>query len=148
LARLRSIQEGKMTPRTIFLSRLIGIYCLIAAASMFLQHPLTIACVTALMEDAPLLWFMSLLVVVAGVAMVLAHNRWSGGVRVVAVTIIGWLALAKGVVYLCFPCGAVTTSLVKLIAHDAVYYAVAALVLAMGAFFALSGFRAPSQSQS
>jgi hypothetical protein len=137
-----------MTPRTIFLSRLIGIYCLITAVSMFVHRELTVDYATALMENAPALWFVSLVVVVAGVAMVLAHNRWSGGARVVVVTILGWLTLAKGVLFLLFPRGMMTGTLVRMIANAAGYYAVAAIVLAIGAFLTVSGFRAATQSRA
>ena len=39
----------------------------------------------------------------AGLAMVLPHNIWSGGVLAVIVTLVGWLALIKGLFFLFLP---------------------------------------------
>ena len=36
----------------------------------------------------------------AGLAMILTHNVWSGGVLPVAVTLVGWLIFAKGLLLL------------------------------------------------
>jgi hypothetical protein len=33
---------------------------------------------------------------VAGLAIVIGHNRWSGGVLPIVVTVLGWLTLIKG----------------------------------------------------
>jgi hypothetical protein len=38
--------------------------------------------------------------VIAGLAMVLSHNVWSGGAVTVIVTLIGWIALTKGALLL------------------------------------------------
>jgi hypothetical protein len=37
---------------------------------------------------------------VVGVAMIVGHNVWSGGVLAVVVTLVGWLILLKGVALL------------------------------------------------
>ena len=39
----------------------------------------------------------------AGLAMVLAHNIWSGGALVVVVTLVGWMALIKSLSFLFLP---------------------------------------------
>ena len=37
--------------------------------------------------------------------MVLAHNEWSGSARAIIVTVIGWLTLIKGLLFLLLPAG-------------------------------------------
>ena len=41
-----------------------------------------------------------MITVIAGLAMVLSHNVWSGGAVTVIVTLIGWIALTKGALLL------------------------------------------------
>jgi hypothetical protein len=56
--------------------------------------------VTALVHDPPVLFLAGLMTVVAGLAMILGHNVWSGGALPVVVTLIGWSTLIKGLVLL------------------------------------------------
>ena len=44
-----------MSPRTIFLSKLIGLYCILAALSMMTRRQVTLETVTALLRDPGLL---------------------------------------------------------------------------------------------
>ena len=37
--------------------------------------------------------------------MILAHNRWPGGVPTVVVTLLGWLTLFKGLLFVVLPPG-------------------------------------------
>lgn len=89
-----------MVPRTRFLSRLIGLYCILIPLSMAVHKQAALEMVTALMHNAPLLFLVSWIAVVAGLALVLGHNVWSGGALPVVVTLIGWMSLAKGLLLL------------------------------------------------
>jgi len=68
-----------MSPRTIYLGRLIGLYCVLIALCMISHKQATVDTMTALVHDAPVLFFVSITAMVAGLAIVLAHNVWSGG---------------------------------------------------------------------
>ncbi len=85
-----------MSSRTIFLARLLGLYCLVVALFMFTHKQATIDIVTALVYSQAQLFFIGLIGTSAGLAMVLGHNIWSGGVLPVVVTVVGWLSLLKG----------------------------------------------------
>jgi hypothetical protein len=37
----------------------------------------------------------------AGFAMIIGHNVWSGGALPITVTLVGWLILARGLVFCC-----------------------------------------------
>jgi hypothetical protein len=89
-----------MSPRTAFLSRLIGLYTVLVSLSMITNKPATMEKLTGLLSSAPLLFVVGLISVAAGLAMVLGHNVWKGGALPAIVTIIGWLTLIKGVVFL------------------------------------------------
>ena len=68
-----------MSMRTIFLARLIGLFSLVVSVAMFLHKQAMIETVTAMVRDQPLLFVLGMLGLLAGLAMVLAHNVWSGG---------------------------------------------------------------------
>ena len=89
-----------MPPRTTFLSRLIGIYAILISLSMLTHKRATIEMVTALVHSPPVLYLVGVMLVVAGLAMILVHNIWSGGALPVIVTLIGWLTLTKGLLFL------------------------------------------------
>ena len=81
-----------MTPRTRFLGRLIGLYCMLASLAMVAHKQALVEMVTGLLHDPPVLFLAGLIAVIAGLAMVLGHNVWSGGALPVIVT----LALRPG----------------------------------------------------
>jgi len=89
-----------MPPRTTFLGRFIGLYLILISLAMLTHKQATIESMTALMHNPPLLFVVSVIAVAAGLAMVLGHNVWSGGMLPVVVTITGWLMLTKGVLLL------------------------------------------------
>jgi hypothetical protein len=68
-----------MSPCTIFLSRLIGLYCIFIALSMMARRQATVETVTALLQNPSMMLILGVITLAAGLAMVLAHNIWSGG---------------------------------------------------------------------
>ena len=68
-----------MSPRTRFISRLLGFYSLFVSLAMVSHKHATAEMVMALIRDQPLLFVLGVMTVLAGLAMVLAHNIWSGG---------------------------------------------------------------------
>jgi len=87
--------EGTMSSRTIFLSRLIGLYCIVIALSMMTRRQATVETVTALLQNSSMMLIVGIITLAAGLAMVLAHNIWSGGTLAVIVTLVGWMTLIK-----------------------------------------------------
>jgi len=70
-----------MSPRTIFLSRLIGLYCILVALPMMTRGPVTVETVTALLQNSAMTLILGVITLAPGLAMVLAHSIWSGSVR-------------------------------------------------------------------
>ena len=92
-----------MSSRTIFLSRLIGLYCILIALSMMTRRQTTVETVTVLLQSPSMMLILGVITLAAGLAMVLAHNIWSGGALVVIVTIVGWITLLKSLLLLFLP---------------------------------------------
>ena len=92
-----------MSPRTPFLSRLIGLYAILVALSMFSRGQATVETVAALLQNPSIVFVLGVVMLAAGLAMVLAHNIWSGGALVVVVTLVGWMTRIKSLVFLFLP---------------------------------------------
>jgi hypothetical protein len=98
-----------MSPRTAFLGSLIGLYCILVSLSMMVHKQATVEAVTALVHTPALMFAVGVIAVVAGLAMILGHNVWSGGALPVVVTLVGWLLLVKSLLILFLPPEAAST---------------------------------------
>jgi putative exporter of polyketide antibiotics len=76
--RLYIQREATVSSRTIFLSRLIGLYCIVIALSMMTRRQATAETVTALLQNPSMMLIVGIITLAAGLAVVLAHNIWSG----------------------------------------------------------------------
>ena len=129
-----------MSERTRFLARLIGIYCLLAALVMLTGRDAWVAAVTRLLTDPALLLLLGMLVVGAGLALVLAHNVWTGGALPVVVTAIGWLTLLKGLMFWMLPPAAAADLYLERLHYAQLYYLYAGFACAIGLYLSVAGF--------
>lgn len=135
-----------MSPRTIFLSRLLGLYFLLIALPMMLHKPAAVEMVTGLLRDPLMMFVFGLLALVAGLAMVLAHNIWSGGVLPVVVTILGWLVLVKGLLFLLLFSGGAEGFYLRTLRYGQCFYLYMAVCLVIGVYLTYAGFTSKSRS--
>src|SRR4051812_21296868 len=92
-----------MSSRTIFLSRLLGLFVLALSLALFLRKPELVDVRGTLIQNTPLLLVVSMAALLAGLAIVLSHNIWSGGALPVVVTLFGWIVLLRGFLLLILP---------------------------------------------
>lgn len=130
-----------MSPRTTFLSKLIGLYLILISIAMAAHRQATIELMNALIHNAPAMFVVGVIAVAAGLAMVIAHNVWSGGVLTVAVTLAGWLLLIKGSMLLFLSPRAIYETLLAGIRFEQLFYLYMAAVLLLGMCMAYGGFR-------
>lgn len=129
-----------MAPRTIFLSKLIGLFCVAFSLSMIAHRQTAVALITALVQDPPLVLLMGMIGLAAGLAIVFGHNIWSGGALTVVVTVVGWVILIRGLLLLLLP----PATFVKLFASfhfDQFFLVYLAIPLALGVYLTWGGFR-------
>lgn len=129
-----------MSPRTIYLGRLIGLYCVLLALAMISHKQATVETILALMHDAPVLLFASIVAMAAGLAIVLGHNVWSGGALPVVVTLVGWISLVKGLTLLFLP-PAYSLAYFEALHYVQFFYAYMSVTLAIGIYLTFSSFR-------
>ena len=134
-----------MSPRTVFLSRLIGLYGILAGLSMVTHRQATVETITALVHNPPVLFLVGAITLGAGLAMILGHNIWSGGVLPVIVTLVGWLTLIKGLLFLFLSPGAAVGFFLGGLHYVQFFYLYAAISLILGAYLTYEGFRSTSR---
>jgi len=94
-----------MSALTIFLAKLLGLYCIIVGLTMMGNRRTMIDAVNSLIRSPSLILLAGVIAVGVGLGLVVGHNIWSGGALPVVVTVIGWLSLIKGVALLAQPAG-------------------------------------------
>ena len=87
---------------SLLLARLMGPVFLAAGAGLLLNPAHYSTMLRSFLMDAALYYFSGALALTVGVAILLFHNLWVADWRV-AITVIGWLSVLKGVVRLIFP---------------------------------------------
>jgi len=119
-----------MSPRTVFLARLVGLSILLIALAIIANRAATAVAFVQLVHDPAALWLAAMLGLVAGLALVLGHNVWSGGVTAVLVTAIGWITLEM------------VEALSGWLRAPAFLYFDGAVLLVLGLILTVGGFRA------
>jgi hypothetical protein len=130
-----------MIHSTRFLARLIGIFALVLAVTMFARGG---AAAETMLGDASAVLILAMITVAAGLALVLAHNVWSGGLLPLVVTLVGWLMLTKGTVLL-FLTPAMVQRIFGLAHYPEYFYAYLLPALLIGLYLTWAGFSTPSQ---
>ena len=133
-----------MLPSTTFLSKLIGLYCILIALSMAAHKQATVETMTALLHDPPLLLIAGVLALIAGLTLVLCHNVWSGGAVPVIVTLVGWISLIRGLVVL-FLTPDEELGLVAGLHYERFFYVYVGIAFVLGAYLTYGGFRSTSR---
>ena len=133
-----------MSPRTLFLSRLIGLYCILIGLSMITRRQATVETVTVLLQNPSMTLILGVITLAAGLAMVLAHNIWSGGTLVVVVTLLGWMALIKSLFFLFLPHEMETRLFLGQLHYGQLFYLYSAISLVLGVYLTYGGFKSRS----
>jgi hypothetical protein len=129
-----------MRPLTIFLSQLIGLFALVLSLAMILHRQSFVEIASEMVHDRPLLFIIGLITLAIGLAMVLAHNIWSGGVLPVVITVFGWIQLIRGLVFLLAPPDALASFFEKM-NFAKVFNVAFAITFVLGLYLTYMGFR-------
>jgi len=92
-----------MPPLTILLGKILGLIYLITCVVCLARPKASLDATNSLAENPGLLLVSGIFTMAAGVATVIGHNVWSGGVLPTAVTALGWMMLVKGIVLMVAP---------------------------------------------
>jgi hypothetical protein len=135
-----------MSPRTAFLGKLLGLYLIAVSLSMFAHPQASLEIMKEIIQDPPLLFIAGLMGVTAGLAIVLAHNVWSGGALPIIVTLFGWAGLIKGMILLTLSPEMESRIFIFGLGYDRHPNLYAAFALLFGAYLAYAGFSSTTRS--
>jgi hypothetical protein len=128
-----------MSPVTTYLGRLIGLFLLIAALSMFLDRDSVVEMATALIDDRALLLIVGLIALGIGLAIVVGHNVWTKGLFPLVITLFGWSQLLRGVALLFLP-AETQVAFFQVMRLEDFFYLYAGIPLVLGAYLTYAGF--------
>jgi hypothetical protein len=117
---------------------LIGPSLVVIAAAILLNLGIFPALAEQVARDPALIFLSGILLFVAGLAIVRAHNIWTGGWPVL-VTVLGWFAILSGLVRMFFPTqgAAIAAGLAQ---RTGLIIAAAVVFLVLGAFLTFKGY--------
>jgi hypothetical protein len=130
-----------MSPLTIFLAKLLGLYCIIVALAMMTRKQSAVATMKALIGNPQLLLLVEVLGLASGLAMILGHNIWSGGALPVVVTLIGWMMAIRGTGLLALSPNA-TMKVFEALRYEQLFYFYIGATLLLGLYLTYAGFSA------
>ena len=124
-----------MSKLTVFLARLLGLFTILIVACLAFRGS---AMVEAAVANQPVMLTYGMISLAIGLAMVLGHNVWSGGVLGVVVTLVGWLILAKGLLLLLLAPESLVQLYAKMQHGDNLYLYLPSFVI--GLYLTFAGF--------
>ena len=130
-----------MKPHTIFLAKLLGLFTLISVSWLLLDKQATVSMIPVLLGDRPVMIVLAFISLGAGLAMVLAHNIWSGGLLTVLVTVVGWILLIRGLLLL-FLSNQEISNIFAALQVGTFFYVYLAIPFLLGACLTYLGFTA------
>lgn len=123
---------------SIFLAKVIGLYYVIISLSFLLNKIRLRALIIDMMNNPTSLLLSGFIALIIGILLVVSHNLWVEDWRVI-ITVIGWLALLKGITIIFFPTFLFNLS-AKWMLNEAAYTIIFLFVLLMGILLLYFGY--------
>ena len=125
---------------TVFLGKLLGLYAILVALSMFAHKQTMVTAATTIFHDPGFLVIYGIIALSVGLAIVIGHNIWSKSALAIVITILGWLSLIKGLLLLFLPPDAFA-GYIQMTHYEQLFYLYAAVTLIIGAYLTYTAFR-------
>lgn len=123
---------------SIFLAKVLGLYMTVLSIGLLMNAKKMKSILMDSMDSPPLLLVSGVVALMVGLLIVISHNLWVPDWRVL-ITIIGWLALTKGLVLIMFPQSTVNISK-KWLQNNTLYYTTMVIDLLLGIYLTYIGF--------
>jgi len=124
---------------TYFLAQFFGLMFIILSVAMFLNKSTMLQVFNDFGNNKVVLFITGFLTLILGLAMVLSHNLWSDGTLAFVITLLGWLTLLKGIIFLFLPKGGYE-KIYKGLYIGKNYYLITTFLLILGVLLAYFGF--------
>ena len=123
---------------SVFLAQFWGLYFLIMAF-LFLFRRESLNLLIGLMEDKRSVMVLGFISLIIGLVAILIHNIWVADWRVI-ITILGWIALLKGITLLGWPENPKNKNLAAKMLNKAYFWSYFIFLLLMGGFLLYMSF--------
>jgi hypothetical protein len=123
---------------SIYLARLIGPVLACAGLGMLVNSKVYQTMLVIFLRSYALIYLSGVLTLIAGIAVVHAHNVWSRDWRVI-ITVFGWLGIVGGILRILVPQVVESTGYV-LLASTGFLIGFGVVILAIGAFLIFKGY--------
>ena len=130
-----------MSMTTIILGKILGLYLIAISVAMLLSKRRTLDTLDEMASSGPWMLFSGMVATAVGLAIVLGHNVWTGGALAVAVTLVGWAALLKGLSLLAVP-PEIMANAYKSMGLERYFHLWMGVVLVLGLWIAFMAFAA------
>jgi uncharacterized membrane protein len=130
--------KGQDMAISTYLAKLIGPIFLTIGIGMLVNGAFYRDLITEAVASHVLIYLSGVLSLLAGLAIVMAHNRWSASWPVI-ITVLGWLMVIGGVIRIVVP-QVVQTVAGTIYAGRVAITGVAILCVALGGFLSLKGY--------
>ncbi|HML11167.1 MAG TPA: hypothetical protein VK432_09920 [Stellaceae bacterium] len=130
-----------MSVLTAYLAKTFGVYCILVAVGALAGRRWVLPNIDGILRNGPLLFVVGIFTIGIGVAMVVGHNIWHGGMPTVVVTLIGWASLLKGLALTFLPQEAMR-GFYGAIGYERIYPFVMGATLLLGIYLTAAGFGA------
>ena len=134
-------EEAALPLLTIYITKVIGLYCIIVSLALSVNKRSAIATVNDWMKSPSLMMFTGVITLTIGLALVIGHNVWSGGALPVTVTVLGWLTLIKGLTFLALP-PAKAESFYEALRYEGLFFVYMGVTFVLGLYLTISAFSA------
>ena len=121
---------------SIFLARALGIYFVVLCLAMLTKRKFFHEVLQSVAGSKAVLYLSGLFSLIIGLLIVLSHNIWDCNWRII-VTVVGWLALVKGVLLIIAPKTFMSWSMK---AFRVITPIVCAIIILVGAYLIYIGF--------
>ena len=122
---------------TIFLSKLIGVFCLVMGASM-LKRDMMMEIFRELSRERALSYIMGVLMLIMGLLVTLIHTKLNS-LLAICITILGWGIFFEAAIFL-FSSKETVAKYLNTLENKTVYYLIALGYFLIGAYLSYSGF--------
>jgi hypothetical protein len=133
-----------MRPLTIYLGKFVGLFTLITSFWLLTERQTAVSTIPALLGDRPAMVIFAIIALGGGLAIVLAHNIWSGGVLPILVTLIGWVMVIRGVLFL-FLAPETTLHIFAAMQFEQFFYVYLGIPFVLGMYLTYLAFTASSR---
>jgi len=123
---------------TILLAKIFGVYMLLIGVAIFMNRKHFLGAIIAIAKERFAQIIAGAMALLIGLWMINVHNDWSSGPAGL-ITLIGWIGLAKGVLYLFLP-EAQLAKITHVFAERTWYMVDGVIVIVLGAYLAGYGY--------